>query len=58
MFTEAFGLMLETPDDAQIENINFTNLKIYYLAPSIFSLIRMILFITYIRFESPSYYIQ
>lgn len=58
MLTETLGLILKLPKNPTISDIDFNILKIYFLDPSIFSLIRILLFMTFVRSESPFYYIQ
>lgn len=58
MLTEAYGLILETPDYPTINDINLSILRIYFVAPSIFSIIRILLFLTFVRSESPFFYMQ
>lgn len=53
LFTEGFGLMLVLPNDPTLKDINYNTMKIYFMVPSIFSLIRIVLFIVYVRFDSP-----
>jgi short subunit fatty acids transporter len=55
--TSAFGLLLETPEDATYDDINKRLIKTYFFAPSIFSFLRIILLLTFIRFDPPFYYL-
>jgi len=55
--TSFFGLFLETPEDAVYEDVDRNFLKIYFTVPSIFSLLRIIILLTCIRFDPPFYYI-
>lgn len=57
MLTTFLGIFLETPTNIVYEDINKGFLKFYYAGPSIFSLIRIVLMLTVVTFDPPSYYL-
>jgi hypothetical protein len=55
--TSVFGLFLETPENATYEDLNRFLIKSYFFLPSVFSIIRLIVMLTLIRFDPPFYYL-